>query len=76
VLNPFEFAVITVDEARHLMKFIEESTGTPSMPRNYDKMGKRGVLQIYNSLRQFVEKVDHYRDNLEYFDPSSYQRSD
>lgn len=76
MLLPFQWSVLTLDEARTLMKFIEESTATKGQSRNYDKMQKAGVLEVYNSIRTFVEKADHWSGNLEYFNPDDYARED
>lgn len=61
MLMPFEWAVLTVQEARQLMEYIEKSTATKSMPRNYDKIYKAGMNEIYEKLRQFVEANIQYK---------------
>jgi hypothetical protein len=64
MLLPFDFAVITAAEAKLLMEFIEKQTATKSLSRNYDKMQKLGVLELYNKLREFVEAAHHYEWQL------------
>ena len=61
MLMPFEWACLTVQEARLLMQYIEKSTGTKTMPRYYEKMQKHGMLEIYNKLREFVELNAQYQ---------------
>lgn len=68
MLLPFQMGVITVEEARLLMTFIETSTATKGQSRNYDKMQKAGVLEIYNKLRELVEFHDHYEGQIRYLD--------
>ena len=58
---PFEWAVLTVQEARLLMTYIEKSTATKTMPKRYDKMQQFGVLPIYEKLRDFVELNAQYQ---------------
>lgn len=58
------------------MKHIEESTATKGDSRNYAKMQKAGVLEIYNKLREFVEMNQHYEDQLRYLDRSEFVRED
>lgn len=64
MLLPHQWAVLTVEEATILMQYIEKSTATKSMSRNYDKMEKVGVLEIYNKLREFVEYHRHQQNLL------------
>jgi len=68
MLLPFDFAVITTAEARQLMEFVEKQTGTKTNTRNYEKMQKLGVLEIYNKLREFVEAANHYEWQLRSID--------
>ncbi len=68
MLLPFQWAVITLQESKLLMKFIEESTSTKSDPKNYAKMQKSGVLEVYNALREFVESSCNYDGNLRYLE--------
>lgn len=74
MLLPFQWAALTLEEAKLLMKYIEESTATKGDSRNYAKMRKAGVLDIYNKLREFVETAQHYEDRLRYFDPDDFMR--
>lgn len=55
MLMPFDWAVLTVQEARLLMEYIEKSTATKTQPRYYEKIQKAGMLPIYEKLREFVE---------------------
>ena len=64
MLLPFEFAVITVQEARLLMEFIEKQTATKSISKNYEKMQKLGVMEMYDKLCSFVGSADHYEHEL------------
>jgi hypothetical protein len=59
---PNEWAVITVQEARLLMEYIEKSTSSKTMPRRYDKMQEVGMLPIYEKLREFVELNKQYQE--------------
>lgn len=74
MLTPFQFAIITVEEAQELMGYIERSTNTPAFSKNYKKMEKEGVLEIYNKLRNFVEESTQYNGNLRYLNPDDYVR--
>ncbi len=69
MLLPFDFAILTAAEAQLLIQFIETSTATKSQPKNYDKMAKVGILEMYNKLRDFVEAANQYENNLRDFDP-------
>jgi len=51
MLTPFQFGIIT--EAKVLLDFIEKATATKAFPRNYDKMRKMGVLEIYDNFKKF-----------------------
>ena len=72
MLTPFQWAIITVDEARLLMDYIERKTDTPAFPKNYKKMQKEGILDMYNKLRFFVEEATQYEGNLRYLNPDDY----
>jgi len=67
---------LTFDEAKLLMEFIEKSTATKGLTRNYEKMQKAGVMEIYNRLREFVEQKVHYEDQIRYLDTSRYVTDD
>jgi hypothetical protein len=58
---PFEWAVLTVQEARLLMEYIEKSTSSKTMPRRYDKIQEAGMLPVYEKLREFVELRQQYQ---------------
>lgn len=60
MLLPFQWAILTVEEARLLVEYIEKSTATKTMPRYYEKTQKVGMLQIYEKLREFVEVNAQY----------------
>lgn len=61
MLMPFEWAVLTVQEARLLMEYIEKSTSSKTMPRRYDKIQEAGMLPVYEKLREFVELRQQYQ---------------
>jgi hypothetical protein len=58
---PFDWAVLTVQEAKLLMEYIEKSTASKTMPIRYDKMQQVGILDIYMRLREFVELHNQYQ---------------
>lgn len=64
MLLPFDFAIITVEEANQLIAFIEKMTATKGDPRNYGKMIKLGVMELYDKLRTFVGNSHHYNHEL------------
>lgn len=68
MLLPFQFSILTLEEAKLLISFIEKSTATKTHNRNYDKICKMGILDMYNKLRDFVEEATHYDGQLKYFD--------
>ena len=76
MLNPFEYSIITLEEAKKLVQFIEKTTSTPSLSKNYLKMQELGILSIYDELRMFINNCNHYEDYLRYFDSKDYKRSD
>lgn len=61
MLMPFEWAVITIQEARLLMEYIEKSTSSKTMPRRYEKIQEAGMLPVYEKLREFVELNAQYQ---------------
>lgn len=72
MLMPFEWAVITVEEARILKKFIEASTATKAYPVNYKKIEEAGMQIMYDKLSMFISEHEHYEGQLRYF----YDKSD
>jgi hypothetical protein len=58
------------------MAFIEKTTSTPACSKNFEKMEKAGVRNIYNQLREFVEMSEHYDSELKMFDASDFARRD
>ena len=61
MLMPFEWAVLTIEEAKLLIDYIEKSTATKTIPRYYEKMQRFGMLEIYRKLREFVELHEHHQ---------------
>ena len=61
MLMPFDWAVLTVQEAKLLMEYIEKSTATKTQPRFYEKIQKLDMLPIYEKLREFVELHNQYQ---------------
>ena len=74
MLLPFNWSLLTLDEARQLVDYIEKSTATNGQSRNYDKMTKVGVMDIYSKLREFVEAADHYEANIRYLNTDDFER--
>lgn len=74
MLLPHEYTLLTVEEAKELIKYIEISTATKCNDKNYDKMGKAGILDMYDKLRMFVENSKQW-EKLRYFDPDEYERA-
>lgn len=62
MLMPFEWAVITVEEARLLMEYIEKSTSSKMVPRRYEKIQEVGLYPIYEKLREFVAVNAQYQE--------------
>jgi len=60
MLIPYQCAILTLDEAEALMNFIERIVATKTNPLNYDKMGKMGILPIYEKLKAFTDEVATY----------------
>lgn len=69
MLLPFQWAVLTVEEAKLLIAYIETSTATKTIKRNYDKIKKAGMMEIYDKLRTFIIDSDNYEYNLRHFNP-------
>jgi len=61
MLLPLEFAILSVQEARQLVEYIEKSTASKTMPIRYDKIQQVGMLDIYMRLREFVELHKQYQ---------------
>jgi hypothetical protein len=74
MLMPFEWAVITVEEARILKKFIETVTATKAYPVNYKKIEESGMKIMYDKLSMFISEADHYAGQLKYFQEKDYDR--
>ena len=68
MLLPFQWVVLTLEEAKTLMRFIETSTATKTIPIHYEKMRKFGILETYEKLRQFVEASHQYDYHLRNLD--------
>jgi hypothetical protein len=75
MLTPFQWVVLTVEEARKLQDYIERSTATKGLAVNYEIL-KVGMLEIYSKLAEFVEMSDHYGANLRDFNPDDFARED
>lgn len=76
MLLPFDFALLTVEEARLLIKFIERQTATKSNSKNYEKMTKLGVMEIYRKLEEFTLASDHYNYDLRCLETSRIKMED
>lgn len=68
MLMPFDFAIITSAEAKQLIEFIEKSTETKKNPKNYEKIIKLGVMELYNKLTEFVYNANYYENILKNLD--------
>ena len=62
----FQWAVLTIEEAKVLKKHIEESTATKGLSINYDKMQKANILEMYNKLKEFIYNSVQYQRLLEF----------
>lgn len=71
MLLPFDFAVISVDEAKKIMDFIVKMTATKKRVFNDAKIRELGMMEIYQRLQEFVQMSNHYKNDLQYFEPSS-----
>lgn len=76
MLLPHQWAVLTVDEAELLVKFIEKATAIKGLPKNYRGIQKEGMLELHGNLSHFIECNRQYVGNLHDFDPSNYERAD
>ena len=76
MLLPFDFAVITYEEAKLLRDFIRAKTDSPDRDKDYDQMRKDGVLEIYSKLDDFCKMAEHYEYNLQRLDPSDFVTRD
>ena len=76
MLMPFEWAVLTVEEASELSAFIEKMTATPTQPINFKKMQDLGIYDMYNKLRHLVDQAAHYQRNLESLNPDDFASYD
>ena len=76
MLMPFQWAVLTIEEAKLLMQYIEKTTSTKTIPKHYEKMQKAGMFSIYEKLREFVEVNAQYECHLRYLDPSDFETRD
>lgn len=72
MLQPFDWAVLTKEEAVILIAFIDKTLGA----RNYKALQEAGMMQIYSALKKFVEQSDHYEHHVSDFQPSDYKRND
>lgn len=64
MLLPFDFAVIDVKEAEQLIEFIEKTTATKKVQKNYAKIESFGMMKIYEKLIEFVHNSNHYKQEL------------
>jgi len=67
MLLPFEFGIITIEDASLLKTFIEKQTATKAYPVNYKKMQEEGVMNIYEKLIDFIYSHEHYLGKLKYY---------
>lgn len=77
MLLPNEWAVLTIEEAKSLVAYIDKTTATKGQStRNYDKIHKAGMGGIYARLNEFVSQHAHYDDQLRNLDTSDFARDD
>lgn len=76
MLLPFEWTVLTVEDAKLIIEFIEKSTATKGLSKNYDKMQKAGVMEIHGKLSEFVDMNIHYHNELKNLDTFDFQKKD
>lgn len=55
MLMQFECAILTLEDARILVEFIQKSTASKSIPVNYNKIDKSSVADLYYKLSRFLE---------------------
>jgi hypothetical protein len=61
MMMPFDWAVLSIEEAKLLMEYIEKSTATKTQKKYYEKIQRLGMLPIYQKLREFVELHNQYK---------------
>jgi hypothetical protein len=64
MLTQFQFGIITPDEARLLVHFIEKMTAAEGLTVNYKKMQELGVMSIHTDLKRLIDEYDHYQMTL------------
>ncbi|MDE2095688.1 MAG: hypothetical protein KGL39_00395 [Patescibacteria group bacterium] len=72
MLLPFEWAVLTMEEAHLLKEYIEKTTAIKGLPVNYKGMTKVGMREIHSKLCEFVRASTNYMVNLQFFNPDDY----
>jgi hypothetical protein len=70
MLFSHQFAILTTEEAKTLMDYIQNTTATASRNLNYEKMKKMGIWDIYVSLKELVDSSGHYEHFLRTLDPN------
>ena len=64
MLLSHEYAIITIDDANTIKKFIEDKTATPSQLINYKKIGEMNMLPIYHMLNNFIHAHGRIVDTI------------
>lgn len=73
MLMPFDFVILTYDEAVTLCEFVKKNIlvpkGTKPSPA---KDIKDGVAALYSKLTEFITMSNHYQNDLRSLDPGDF----
>lgn len=62
MLLPFDWTILTLEDAQTLKNFIGLSIDNSSVAVD------EKILRIYMDLKKFIQKSDHYYNHLKYFE--------
>ena len=69
MLLPFEWAILTLEEAKLMKDYIQKSTARKGLSVDYKRIHEAGLSGIWEKLEEFINQAEHYRHQLKDFDP-------
>lgn len=76
MLLPFQFAILTREDAKVLTDYLLKSVGAKASESKWKKLQELGISEIYSKLEEFLSMSYHYDNELHSLDSSDFQRKE
>lgn len=62
MLGPFEYVILTINDAEKIRDYILRTTAVDGLDKNYKNISKVGLMDIYTELTEALIKKEKFED--------------